>query len=45
MAIRFDQKPKIKLRQSPTKGLENIYFDTITHWLPALQFLVDAFWG
>lgn len=36
-------EPKIKLRQSPTKGLENIYFDTITHWLPALQFLVDAF--
>ena len=26
-----------------TEYLQNIYFDTITHWTPALQFLVDSF--
>lgn len=36
-------EPKMRLHQLPVRGLENIYFDTITHWLPALQFLVDAF--
>lgn len=36
-------EPKIRLRHSPEHYLKNIYFDTITHWVPSLQFLVDAF--
>lgn len=36
-------EPKRKLEQPPAGGLKNIYFDTITHWLPSLQFLVDTF--
>ena len=29
--------------QPPSAYLENIYYDTITHWPAALQFLVDNF--
>lgn len=36
-------EPKVSLKQSPEHYLKNIYFDTITHWVPSLQFLVDAF--
>ena len=37
------EEPKINGARSPEKYLKNVYFDTITHWTPALQFLVDAF--
>ena len=37
------QEAKIHVTKPLTNYLKNIYFDTITHWTPALQFLVDNF--
>lgn len=37
------QEPKAFIRNQPEHYLKNIYFDTITHWQPALDFLVSAF--
>lgn len=34
---------KVDIDQPPSAYLENIYYDTITHWPAALQFLVDNF--
>ena len=34
---------KANISVSPAEYLKNIYYDTITHWTPALQFLVDNF--
>ena len=39
--VRAEAKEHIK--RPPYEYLENIYFDTITHWTPALQFLADSF--
>ncbi len=36
-------EPKVAIKKSPEHYLDNIYFDTITHWVPALQFLVDNY--
>lgn len=36
-------EPKVNIPASPEKYLGQIYFDTITHWVPPLQFLVDTF--
>ena len=36
-------EPKVRISKPPQQYLRNIYFDTITHWEPALQFLVDTF--
>ncbi len=37
------QEPKALIHQSPEHYFKNLYFDTITHWNPALQFLSDSF--
>ena len=37
------QEPKAKGAKSPENYLKNIYFDTITHWTPSLQFLINTF--
>ena len=37
------QEAKAVISDGPEKYLKNIYFDTITHWTPALQFLVDTY--
>ena len=41
----YNVRPETKVVQidSPEKYLKNIYFDTITHGTPALQFLVDTY--
>ena len=31
------------IQSPPSEYVKNIYFDTITHWKPSLQFLVDSF--
>ena len=36
-------EPKANISKSPMSYIGNLYFDTITHWAPALQFLVDNF--
>lgn len=36
-------EPRVRDIKGPQHYLKNIYFDTITHWGPALQFLVDTF--
>ena len=36
-------EPKANIPISPDKYLKNIHYDTITHGVPALQFLADAF--
>jgi len=37
------QEPRVNIRRSPEQYASNLYFDTITHWSAALQFLVDQF--
>ncbi len=37
------QEARAVISDGPEKYLKNIYFDTITHWTPALQFLVDTY--
>ena len=37
------QEPKASIDRGPMAFLDNLYFDTITHWKPALQFLADSF--
>lgn len=37
------EEPKVNIHKSPDHYLKGIYYDTITHWNPALQFLVDNF--
>lgn len=37
------EEAKADIDQAPSAYLGNIYFDTITHWPAALQFLVDNF--
>jgi len=37
------QEPRVNIRRSPEQYANNLYFDTITHWSAALQFLVDQF--
>lgn len=34
---------KVNISASPETYLKNLYYDSITHWTPALQFLVDNF--
>lgn len=34
---------RVNISKSPDTYLSNLYYDTITHWTPALQFLVDHF--
>ena len=36
-------EPKVNISSPPDTYLDNLYYDTITHWTPALQFLVDTF--
>ena len=36
-------EPRVHLKKGPEDSLKNIYFDTIVHWAPALQFLTDCF--
>ena len=35
-------EPKAKIRRPPSEYIKLLYFDTITHWEPALEFLVDT---
>lgn len=37
------EEAKINIKKSPDAYLSNLYYDTITHWTPALQFLIDNF--
>lgn len=37
------QEPRVCISKEPTEYLHQIYFDTITHAVPALQFLTDTF--
>ena len=37
------QEPHENINRSPEQYVGNVYFDTITHWTEALQFLVDQF--
>ncbi|MDR2909412.1 MAG: amidohydrolase [Oscillospiraceae bacterium] len=37
------QEPKARGAKSPELYLKRLYFDTITHWTPSLQFLIDTF--
>lgn len=41
----YDVRPetRVNISNPPDYYLKNIYFDTITHWTPALQFLCDNF--
>ncbi|MBR3640998.1 MAG: amidohydrolase [Oscillibacter sp.] len=34
---------KVNIPKAPDQYLDNLYYDTITHWLPPLQFLADTF--
>lgn len=36
-------EPKARLEKGPEHYVDNIYYDTITHWNPALRFLIDTF--
>lgn len=35
-------EPKAKIKRPPSEYIKLLYFDTITHWEPALEFLVDT---
>lgn len=35
-------EPKAKINKPPSEYIKLLYFDTITHWEPALEFLVDT---
>jgi aminocarboxymuconate-semialdehyde decarboxylase len=35
-------EPKLRIRRPPSEYIELLYFDTITHWHPALEFLVNT---
>lgn len=35
-------EPKAKIRRPPSEYIKLLYFDTITHWGPALEFLVQT---
>jgi aminocarboxymuconate-semialdehyde decarboxylase len=35
-------EPKAKINRPPSEYIKLLYFDTITHWEPALEFLVDT---
>lgn len=35
-------EPKAKIKRPPSEYLKLLYFDTITHWEPALEFLVNT---
>jgi len=37
------KEARVNIPASPEKYLGNIYYDSITHWVPPLQFLVDTF--
>ena len=37
------KEPKAKGAKSPENYVKNLYFDTITHWTPSLQFLIDTY--
>ncbi len=36
-------EPKVNITESPKTYVDRVYYDTITHWSPALQFLADNF--
>jgi aminocarboxymuconate-semialdehyde decarboxylase len=35
-------EPKAKIKRPPSEYIKLLYFDTITHWEPALEFLVNT---
>jgi aminocarboxymuconate-semialdehyde decarboxylase len=35
-------EPKVRIERPPSDYLELLYFDCITHWVPALEFLVST---
>ena len=36
-------EPKVNISKPPEQYLKNIYYDTITHWAPAIEFLIKNF--